>query len=133
MAGPVVPPCPCPAHPGGLRSPSEVSAAGHGALCTARCSDSLSRFLQSALPVPVWHSQKGALWAQNDGDRDIVPWVPLAVLWGRPPLQAGQALPYCCAAFVTLRLMLVIGSFYHLNVSSQLLKTSFSPDLLPGK
>lgn len=65
---------------------------------------------------------KGALQAQSDRDWAIVPWAPLALLWEQLPLQGGQALPCCCAGFVTVRLMLVIGSFYHLSVSSQLLK-----------
>lgn len=65
---------------------------------------------------------KGALQAQSDQHWAMVPWAPLALLWEQLPLQGGQVLPCCCAGFVTVRLMLVIGSFYHLNVSSQLLK-----------
>lgn len=45
-----------------------------------------------------------------------------SLLRGWLPVQGGQGLPYCCAGFVTARLMPVIGSFYHLNVSPQLLK-----------
>lgn len=85
--------------------------------------DPLSHLLQLVLPVPVWHSQA---WAkrQHCGLRVMghCLWVPLALLGGRLPLQGGQELPYCCAGFITVRLMLVIGSFYHLSVSSQLLK-----------
>lgn len=124
--GPVVPPGPCPARAGST-APSKVLAVGHEAPCTPRCWLGLSftPFAVGAARPSVAQpnlAPKGALWAQSDGDWDIVPWVPLALLWGQPPLQGVQVLPCCCAGFVTVRLMLVIGSFYHLNVSSQLLK-----------
>lgn len=111
--------------PAGSAVPRTAVAAGHEALRPAGSAlHPLSHLLPSVLPVPVWHSRAGPKGGPV-GSVTAPGHRPLgapSLLRGRLPLQGGQGLPYCCAGFVTARLMPVIGSFYHLNVSPQLLK-----------
>lgn len=111
--------------PAGSAVPRTALAAGHEALCPAGSAlHPLSHLGRRCCPSPCGTAElgrEGALWAQSDRDRTPSPGCPFSAA-GRLPVQGGQGLPYCCAGFVTARLMPVIGSFYHLNVSPQLLK-----------